>query len=145
MAADAAASRYFNSNRLISADYVSILQVQWKAGSAEEVIDDMVAWVLEHFPNGDESGIVYCLTRKDAEAVSAQLNSRGMRSGFYHADMDPSSRQRTHLLWSKRKLFESLLFLSAEHKCTTVKLHWRHLKCCHRHIISGSSQCQCTC
>lgn len=72
-------------------------QVRWKPA---DVIGDMMAWMEEHFES-NESGIVYCLTRKDAETVSQLLNVAGMSAGFYHADMDPSIRQSVHQSWSK--------------------------------------------
>ena len=68
----------------------------------------MTAWIAEHFPGG-ESGIVYCLTRKDAESLSGQLNADGLSSSFYHADMDPVARQRAHHQWSKRKAYSLVL------------------------------------
>lgn len=37
-------------------------EVVRKAPTAARVLAEMVAWVREHYPNG-ESGIVYCLTR----------------------------------------------------------------------------------
>ena len=77
-------------------------QVRWKASAAQDVVDDMTAWIATHYP-GNESGIVYCMTRKDAESLSGQLNAAGLSSSFYHADMDPVARQRVHHQWSKRK------------------------------------------
>ncbi|GAF04371.1 DNA helicase RecQ [Saccharicrinis fermentans] len=42
----------------------------------------------------DESGIVYCLSKKNTEDLSRFLRSNGVSSGFYHAGMDPSLRNR---------------------------------------------------
>ena len=57
----------------------------------------MVDWINATFPNGD-SGIVYCLTRKDTEQVAAELSQHGLACGCYHADMDPHHREDIHLL-----------------------------------------------
>lgn len=40
-----------------------------------------------------QAGIVYCLRRKDVEAVSAALNVAGVRALAYHAGMDPNARK----------------------------------------------------
>lgn len=65
------------------------------------IIDDMIEWISQHFDRR-ESGIVYCLTRKDCEAVCAQLEERNVSAGFYHADMDPVARSNVHLAWTRR-------------------------------------------
>lgn len=41
----------------------------------------------------DESGIIYCSTRKNVEDVTAQLNGRGMSALGYHAGMPVELRQ----------------------------------------------------
>lgn len=53
---------------------------------------DQVRELIEQHPN--ESGIVYCLSRKDVEEISAQLNAHGLRTAPYHAGMDGLDRQR---------------------------------------------------
>jgi len=42
----------------------------------------------------DESGIIYCLSRKSTEEVSRMLRFHGIESEFYHAGMDTSERNR---------------------------------------------------
>ena len=39
-----------------------------------------------------ESGIIYCFSRTETERVSAELNSRGIQSAFYHAGMGSQER-----------------------------------------------------
>lgn len=41
---------------------------------------------------GDDSGIVYCLSRKSAEAMAAELDARGYRAVCYHAGLTPRQR-----------------------------------------------------
>jgi ATP-dependent DNA helicase RecQ len=53
---------------------------------------DQVRELIEQHPN--ESGIVYCLSRKDVEEISAQLNAHGLRTAPYHAGMDDHERRR---------------------------------------------------
>lgn len=77
-------------------------EVRHKPAGAEAAVEEMVKWVNHHFPHW-ESGIVYCLSRKDCEVVSAELTSRGLPSRFYHADMDPLLRHQVHQQWSSGK------------------------------------------
>ncbi|MHC4877935.1 MAG: DNA helicase RecQ [Planctomycetota bacterium] len=53
---------------------------------------DQVRELIERHPN--ESGIVYCLSRKDVEEISAQLNAHGLKTAPYHAGMDDLARRR---------------------------------------------------
>lgn len=41
-----------------------------------------------------ESGIIYCLSRKSAEATAAHLVEHSLRAAAYHAGMDPEARSR---------------------------------------------------
>ncbi|MDE5555004.1 MAG: RecQ family ATP-dependent DNA helicase, partial [Muribaculaceae bacterium] len=43
----------------------------------------------------DDSGIVYCLSRNGAEAMTAELRSRGYRAVCYHAGMSSAERARS--------------------------------------------------
>lgn len=42
----------------------------------------------------NSSGIIYTLSRKMSENLSAKLNARGHNTAFYHAQMEPSERAR---------------------------------------------------
>lgn len=43
----------------------------------------------------EPAGIVYCLSRKEAEGLAAYLREAGLAAGHYHAGMTP--RQRTQV------------------------------------------------
>lgn len=75
------------------------VQVHAKPKTAADQIQYMVDWITANYPNG-ESGIVYCLTRKDTEQVAAELAQHGLACGCYHADMDPVRRESVHMQWS---------------------------------------------
>jgi ATP-dependent DNA helicase RecQ len=62
-------------------------RVSGKSGAYEQVL----AFVRER---GNESGIVYCQSRKTAENLASRLNADGVRSAPYHAGMEPTERSR---------------------------------------------------
>ena len=47
--------------------------------------------VIDRHP--DESGIIYCISRKNTEETAATLNSCGYRALAYHAGMEPEQRR----------------------------------------------------
>lgn len=51
-----------------------------------------------------ESGIVYCIRRKDVDAMCEQLISRGYRAAPYHAGMDDSDRKKNQDLFMREKV-----------------------------------------
>ncbi|MBL4885247.1 MAG: DNA helicase RecQ [Planctomycetaceae bacterium] len=48
--------------------------------------------VIDRHP--DESGIIYCITRKQVEGLAADLNQCGYRVAAYHAGLDHNKRER---------------------------------------------------
>jgi ATP-dependent DNA helicase RecQ len=62
-----------------------------------EVVDlprpaQRLAWLAEHLPELDGSGIVYTLTKRDADQVAAFLNARGISALAYSGDQDTEDR-----------------------------------------------------
>lgn len=60
----------------------------------------MCAYIEQHHAN--ESGIVYCLSRKDTHTVAdalRRLSDGRIRTGVYHADVDEADKQRVHADW----------------------------------------------
>ncbi|GLI58828.1 hypothetical protein VaNZ11_000592 [Volvox africanus] len=76
-----------------------LYEVLPKPAGASDAIAAIVAWIRKHYPRG-ESGIVYCLTRKDCETVASELAGGGVSARHYHADMDPGPREAAHAAWS---------------------------------------------
>ena len=61
-----------------------------------------LAWLVRHIPELPGTGIVYVLTKRDAEQVAAWLNQQGIvarayYSGVGHEDFDDSDQYRQHL------------------------------------------------
>jgi superfamily II DNA helicase RecQ len=46
-----------------------------------------------------QAGIIYCLTIKDVGEVTNKLRSFGIRSGSYHAQLEPEVRTRVQTAW----------------------------------------------
>ncbi|KZV99558.1 ATP-dependent DNA helicase [Exidia glandulosa HHB12029] len=70
-----------------------------KPSGAAAAIQAMADYILE--AHADDSGIVYCLSKKDTETVAAGLSERGIRSGVYHADIGDEEKERLHVRWRK--------------------------------------------
>ncbi|KAL5581317.1 hypothetical protein UlMin_013759 [Ulmus minor] len=77
--------------------------VREKSSVGKVVIDEIAEFIQENYPN-NESGIVYCFSRKECEQVAKELRERGISADFYHADMDANAREKVHMRWSKNKL-----------------------------------------
>lgn len=64
------------------------LKVLANPGKAKRI--NTITRMIDRYP--DDSGIVYCLSRKGAETINAELAIRGYRSTVYHAGL--SSKER---------------------------------------------------
>ena len=51
---------------------------------------DQIAYILREY--AEDSGIVYCLSRKDTEKVASKLNMIGLDAKYYHAGMNAEER-----------------------------------------------------
>ncbi|KAG5007886.1 hypothetical protein JHK85_026428 [Glycine max] len=77
--------------------------VKEKSSVGKVVIDEIAEFIQESYPN-NESGIVYCFSRKECEQVAKELRERGISADYYHADMDVNAREKVHMRWSNNKL-----------------------------------------
>lgn len=77
-------------------------KVYEKSPVGKVVIDEIANFISESYPN-NESGIVYCFSRKECEQVAKELRERGISADYYHADMDVVAREEVHMRWSKSK------------------------------------------
>jgi len=73
-----------------------------KSTSSESQYSEIADYIRDN--HEDETGIVYCLTRKDAENTAAGLVEKGIDAGVYHADCSPADRDRVHRQWRAKKL-----------------------------------------
>ncbi|KAI3505533.1 hypothetical protein L1887_27664 [Cichorium endivia] len=77
--------------------------VREKSSVGKLVIDDIADFIQNSYSN-NESGIVYCFSRKECEQVAKELRERGVSADHYHADMDVNAREKVHMRWSNSKL-----------------------------------------
>ncbi|KAL8063782.1 hypothetical protein ABFX02_01G048900 [Erythranthe guttata] len=77
--------------------------VREKSSVGKSAIDGIAEYVQTSYPN-NESGIVYCFSRKECEQVAKELRERGISADYYHADMDVHAREKVHMRWSNGKL-----------------------------------------
>jgi bloom syndrome protein len=80
-------------------------EVRKKDKKTEDTIADYVA------ARPNDSGVIYCLSRKNcetlAEKVQSKLREKGHRHvniSYYHAELDAAERERRHKLWSTGRI-----------------------------------------
>lgn len=76
-------------------------EVRKKDNKSIDIIADYVA------SRRNDSGVIYCLSRKDCETLSDKLQEKlrekgcgNVRVSFYHAELDQEERTRRHYQWS---------------------------------------------
>lgn len=77
--------------------------VREKSLVGKAVVDEIAEFIRESYSN-NESGIVYCFSRKECEQIAGELRERGISADYYHAEMDVNLREKVHMRWSKNKL-----------------------------------------
>ncbi|KAF2617324.1 hypothetical protein F2Q68_00039744, partial [Brassica cretica] len=77
--------------------------VREKSLVGKAVVDEIAEFIRESYSN-NESGIVYCFSRKECEQIAGELRARGISADYYHAEMDVYMREKVHMRWSKNKL-----------------------------------------
>ena len=63
----------------------------------KQVIEDIASIINSRFKL--KTGLVYCVSKKDCEKVSAGLRNNGIVSGFYHADVPQGKRNEIQQEW----------------------------------------------
>ncbi|XP_046603727.1 ATP-dependent DNA helicase Q1-like [Neodiprion virginianus] len=72
-------------------------EVRCKPALKEECMSMLEDLLKNRFSN--KTGIIYTTTIKDAEELTSDLRSRGLRVGCYHAMLEASFRTKVHAKW----------------------------------------------
>ena len=84
--------------------YVSSFErknITTEARPAEQKFRQIVEFLLKV---NSQSGIIYCLSRKETEKMSLKLRQNGFNCDFYHAGMEPNDRKRVQQEFQDDKL-----------------------------------------
>lgn len=60
--------------------------------------------ILEYLKNKDESGIIYCSTRKSVKSLCKHLIDNGFSASFYHGGLDIETRKERQDQWVEDKI-----------------------------------------
>ncbi|CAE7768458.1 RECQL2 [Symbiodinium pilosum] len=76
--------------------------VRHRPKAAADVLAAVLSTILL-FPRGTP-GLVYCITRKEAEVLRQGLAAGGVPCEFYHGDLDAAARQKVHSSWVEGRI-----------------------------------------
>ncbi|GMI40325.1 hypothetical protein TeGR_g8744, partial [Tetraparma gracilis] len=74
-------------------------QIRPKSDKKEEVVGDIAAFIKEKHKGA--AGIVYTLSKKNADTVAKELCERGIRAAPYHSDRTPLQKQQVQSSWMR--------------------------------------------
>ncbi|XP_041652454.1 Bloom syndrome protein homolog isoform X2 [Cheilinus undulatus] len=63
----------------------------------KKVDEDCINWIKKHYPR--DSGIVYCLSRNDCDAMAESLQRSGILALSYHAGLSDGDREYVQTKW----------------------------------------------
>ncbi|XP_068168942.1 recQ-like DNA helicase BLM isoform X2 [Antennarius striatus] len=63
----------------------------------KKVDEDCISWIKKHYPR--DSGIVYCLSRNDCDAMADSLQRAGISALSYHAGLSDRDREYVQSKW----------------------------------------------
>jgi RecQ family ATP-dependent DNA helicase len=90
--------RFFRS----TANRLNLLySVRPKPDGKDAVVDEMVTFIKEKYPQS--AGIVYTLSRKDADTVASCLCEYGVVARPYHSDVSPKNKEMVHRSWMRNE------------------------------------------
>ncbi|CAF0754232.1 unnamed protein product [Adineta steineri] len=79
-----------------------LYEVLHKSDVGKDAFHELVNCIQHRFDQ--QSGIVYCLSQKDAEEVCRELQRHCIKAGCYHAGLSALSRTQVHSKWLRNQL-----------------------------------------
>ncbi|CAF3624135.1 unnamed protein product [Adineta steineri] len=77
-------------------------EVLQKSDVGKNAFSDLVNCIQQRFDK--QSGIVYCLSQRDAEDVCVELQRHSIKAGCYHAGLTALSRTQVHEKWLRNQI-----------------------------------------
>ncbi|CAF3415482.1 unnamed protein product [Rotaria sp. Silwood1] len=77
-------------------------EVHHKSNVGKDALSDLVNCIQQRFD--EQSGIVYCLSQKDAEDVCVELQRNDIKAGCYHAGLSSEARTQVHEKWLQNQV-----------------------------------------
>jgi bloom syndrome protein len=78
------------------------LSYQVRPKQTKTVIHDMYNLIRNHYSG--QSGIIYCLSRKNCEQVASKLDSLGISAEYFHAGLDSEVRNHIQSQWLSNRI-----------------------------------------
>jgi RecQ family ATP-dependent DNA helicase len=75
--------------------------VRPKPDGKDALIDEMVTFIKEKYPQS--AGIIYTLSKKDADTVASSLCEYGVVARAYHSDVTPKNKEMVHRSWMRNE------------------------------------------
>jgi len=75
--------------------------VRVKPEKADDVVEEMAKFIREQ--HRKNAGIIYCFSKKEANAVAEKLSSLGISAKPYHSDVSDTAKERLHRSWMNNK------------------------------------------
>lgn len=80
----------------------SNLKYAVKEKKGKQVIKEIAAMIVNNYRN--DTGVVYCFSRKECEVVAQDLRQCGVNASAYHAGLSDKERSHTQSLWMNDKV-----------------------------------------
>lgn len=68
---------------------------------SDEYVNDIIEYINS---KENQCGIIYCLTKDEAEQMSNILNENNIKSAFYHSGIPESRKNRVQADWMKNDI-----------------------------------------
>lgn len=83
-----------------------IYSVQSRPTAAKDSAKAIADWITDN-GHANDTGIVYCLSRKDSQTMAdalKEISEGAIKTGVYHADLDDNLKHSVHVKWRSGKI-----------------------------------------
>ena len=81
-------------------------EVKVRNKNFHETVEDVADWIKLKYPfsKGGGSGIIYCLSRKKCEEVAMELTGMGIKTDYYHAQIESNRKENVQNRWIRGEI-----------------------------------------